>query len=190
MPDAQRAVWKEKFLAGLPHGLGDLVRSRLKEANLDFMTYGELFAAIDQMLIERCTQKKVENAERKAFSFRSERVYVSNSESILTRIGSQQEDTGIKSLVENGARKSTKRSQAGNVAVIVRRKEERRAATSVTSLGILQRIAKRSELELLFKNRSLTRRSPVKKATPADAWETVQVTRTHLHHLSHLKSSE
>lgn len=67
MPDAQRAVWKEK--AGLPHGLGDLVRSRLKEANLDFMTYGELFAAIDQMLIERCTQKKVENAERKELLF-------------------------------------------------------------------------------------------------------------------------
>ncbi|GFS28758.1 hypothetical protein Acr_00g0003710 [Actinidia rufa] len=69
MPDCNRAVWKDKFLAGLPNGLGDLVRSRLKEDDLDLMTFGELFAAVDQLLIERCTQKKVENAEKKALSF-------------------------------------------------------------------------------------------------------------------------
>ena len=53
----------------MPNGLGDLVRSRLKEDDLDLMTFGELFAAVDQLLIERCTQKKVGNAEKKALSF-------------------------------------------------------------------------------------------------------------------------
>ncbi|KAF9623420.1 hypothetical protein IFM89_003004 [Coptis chinensis] len=65
MPDCNRAVWKEKFIAGLPNGLGDLVRSRLKEDDLDLMTFGELFVAVDQLLIERCTQKKRKHSSRR-----------------------------------------------------------------------------------------------------------------------------
>ncbi|KAF8395398.1 hypothetical protein HHK36_019344 [Tetracentron sinense] len=56
-----------KFLSGLPHKLGELVRIKPKDVNMDVLTYGKLFSTVDNLIIERCTQKRVEG-EKKSFA--------------------------------------------------------------------------------------------------------------------------
>lgn len=66
--DCLEAFWKEKFLAGLPLSLGDLIRTGpLAESNMQTITYGSLFAACEKFLIDRCLEKRVSEKERKDF---------------------------------------------------------------------------------------------------------------------------